>query len=294
MQERIRVDNISKKYGGRTALSDVSIAACDGECLGIYGRSGSGKTALLRVMAGIDSPDSGSITPHRAGFSFQMPIFDETLTPAEALYICATLYGIPPGKRNSAVRDTLILVGMDSMDDLRISALSLGYRKLLEVARALITPFDLLLLDDPMAGLDTDMRVRLWEHLLKLRAHGGKTIILATSRSEDAEICDRVVLLHEGRVLADGTVDQLQSMAASEAVVITPIAAKGGQQSKSERTVIVGKEQDGHLIVQAGDKLLPADVLRQLQGNAAVRLHTRGLDSILDELIAAEKDSGDA
>jgi len=290
VQERIRADSLCKRYGSLKALDQASLVAYAGECLGIFGLSGAGKSVLLRILAGIEPPDSGSIsrTEGPAGICLQTPAVEEALTPAEFLRLHATLYEIPRGKRHAAIREILTLVGLDSDRDRRIGTLSGGARKLLEFARALLSPSNLLLLDEPMAGLDSDTRGRLWEHLLNIRGHDGKTVILATSRPEDAELCDRLVLLHEGRVLAVGTVAQLRSMVGPEALVIKPIPDKGRRSRKAGWAGIVGREQDGALVVEIGPESRPVELLRQISGDiAAVRMKPRGLDSVLSELIGA-------
>ena len=288
MQERIRADNLCKRYGSLTALDRASLVAYPGECLGIFGLSGAGKSALLRILAGLESPDSGTVSSPdpRAGISFQIPSIEESLTPAEVLWLYATLYDIPRRKRRAAAREMLALVGMDSERDRRIGTLAGGAGKVLEVARALLSPSDLLFLDEPMAGLDPDMRSRLWEYVLKARTQGERTVVIATARSEDAELCDRIVLLHEGRVLADGTIAQLRSMVGPEALVITP-TAKGRRLPKAGWAGIVGREQDGSLVIEMGAESRPTELLRQISGDvAAVRIKPRGLDSILKELVA--------
>lgn len=288
MQGRIRAENLCKRYGSLIALDQASLAASSGECLGIFGLSGAGKSTLLRILAGIEPPDSGEVisTDSQAAISFQAPISAGVLTPCETLWLHAVLYGIPRRKRHAAVREMLTLVNLDSVRDRRSGTLSGAARKLLEVARALLSPADILLLDEPMADIDFETRRRLWEHLLRIRSHDRKTVILATSRPEDAELCDRIVLLHEGRVLADGTAAELRGMVGPEALVIKPAAAKA-RASKLGWTGVVGREQDGYLVVETDPASRPVELLRQISGDvAAVRMHVRGLDSVLEELIA--------
>ena len=289
VQERIRADNLCKRYGSTTALDGFSLEARAGECVGIFGISGAGKSAAIRILAGIEAPDAGTVSrggsPRRIGICSQTPSFDGVLTPAEILWLYATLYEIPRGKRHAAIREVLALVGLDSWRNRRLGSLSGGAHKLLEVARALLSPSDLLLLDEPMAGLDFDARRRLWEHLLNIRTYDGKTIILATSRPEDAELCDRILLLHEGRVLATGTLAELRDMVGPEAMVIRPVRAKGAGAPKAGWAGVVGREEeDGSFVVELGPESRPAELVRQISGAAAVRLHPRGVDSVLEEL----------
>lgn len=291
MQERIRADNLCKRYGSLAALDQASLVAYAGECVGVFGPSGAGKSTLLRLLAGAEAPDSGNISfaDGRAGLSRQTPFIDGALTSAEALWLYAALYEIPRGKRHAAVRETLTLVGLDSERNRRIGTLPSGSQKLLEVALAVLSPSDLLLLDEPMAGLDFDTRQRVWEYVLRIRARERKTVVVATARSEDAELCDRIVLLHKGQVLAAGTVAQLRSMVGPEALVITP-AKTQGTHARRGWAGIVGREQDGSLVVEMGPESRPVELLREISDDiAAVRVSPRGLDSVLQELIARQR-----
>ena len=289
MQEPIRAENLCKQYGVVPALDQVSLSAHEGECLGIFGISGAGKSVLLRLIAGAESPDSGAISPihERIGFSRQTVFLSGNLTPGEALWLYATLYEIPRGKRRTVIRDVLALVGLESERNRRIRTLSDGARKLLEVARALMSPSDLLLLDEPMAGLDSDVRRRLWEHLLRIRAYDRKTIIIATSRSEDAELCDTVILLHKGRILAAGSPAELRDSVGPEALVIRPSDSRGSRSSRGW-SGIVESDEDDSVVIEVDPRSPPAELLRRIPCEvAAIRIARRSLDSVLDEL--AEK-----
>jgi len=289
VQEQIRADNLCKRYGSLTAVDQASLAAYSSECVGVFGPSKAGKSVLLRLLAGIEAPDTGTIerAERRAGLACQTPSADEALTLFEVLSLYTALYDIPHPKRHAAVREALALVGLDSERNRRIETLSRGAQKLLEVTQALMAPSSLLLLDEPMAGLDSDMRRNLWEHLLRTRTRSRKTIIIATSRPEDAELCDRVALMHEGRILAAGTPAELRSLVGPEALVIKPIGDKSKRPQKVRWTGMAGKEEDGCLIIEMDAGTRPAELIRQIPADvSAVRLRQRGLDSVLNELTA--------
>lgn len=296
LRELLRAENLSITIGGMMmALDRVSLTAGEGECLGVFGMSGSGKTTLLRVLAGEEPPDSGSVQRESRLFAFAhvQTFLSGRLTPTEALMLWAALYGIPRGKRRPSVRDALTMVGLGDAHDLRITALSDGARKLLELARALLCPGDLLLLDEPSAGLDFESRRRVWEHLLRLRAHEGKCLVIATSRPDDAELCDRLALLHRGRVLASGTPAELRGVIGQEAMVITPLATKGTPNGSSW-SGLVETEQDDSLHIEINPQTLPLELARSIpHDTAAVRITCRSLSSVLEDL-AAEAEKEDA
>ncbi len=258
---------------------------------GVFGPSGSGKSTLLRIIAGIETPDSGTVSTlcNQCALSFAEPTVDPSLTPYETLWLYAILYETPRRRRHAAVTQCLLLTDLDSVRDTRVSALSGGMRKQLEVARVLISRVDLILLDEPMAGLDSTVRERLWEHLLSLRSSEGTTIVMATSRPEDAELCDRITLLDQGQVLACGTLAELRSMVGSEAVVIKALDRKkaAGKRPLLNSADVTAIEQGESLVVEMGVDSRPAQLVRQFSGDvAAVRLRPQGLVTILEALAA--------
>ena len=287
LAELLRAENLCKTYGNTAALDGVSLAADEGECLGVFGFSGAGKTSLLKLLAGEDTPASGTVSRSggQIGFARRKPFLNGRLTPSEALWLYAAFYRIPRGKRRSVISNILALMGLEAQHDRQVRSLPSGEQKLLEIARALLSPGDLLILDEPMADLDSYMRHRLWEHLLKLRAHEGKSVIIATSGPEDAELCDRVVLLHKGRALASGAPAELRNVIGQEVLVVRPIGAKHLTSAKPLWKGIVESEHDDFLSIEVNPESPPAEILRQVPYDvSAIRVTRKGLDSVLGEL----------
>ncbi len=276
------------------ALSGVSLTAMPDEARGVYGRSGAGKSALLRIMSGIETPDSGRIESEGSPvISYAEPRLDDAMTPTETLELHCTLYGIPRRKRRSTIRDALVLLDLEPVCDRRISTLTSGTRKRLELARVLISPSPTLLLDEPMAGLDDLMRERVWNHLLMLRTAEHRTIVVATARSEDAELCDRIAVLHNGKILADGTISHLRGIIGPEVVVIRPLSAgrPGGRGTWADKRAITMSEQDGSVVVDMSAESTPTELLGEIAAQAAgVRLSPRSLSVVLEELITRSTD----
>jgi len=289
MTESLSAENLCKSYGDARALDGVSLSAGEGECVGIFGLSGSGKTVLLRILAGDEAADSGDVSRPvgPVGFARRSPFLNGDLTASEAMWLYAALYEISRGKRRTAIRDVLALVGLESQRDRRIRRLSAGARKQLEIARAILCPAKVIILDEPMADLDAEMRRRLWEHLLSARAYGGKTVIIATSRAEDADLCDRVILLHEGRVIAEGTPTELRNAVGPEALVVRPLDTRKGGQRSIWSGILETEEEDNSVVVEVNPQSPPVEILRRIPCEpSAIRISRRGLDSVLDELAA--------
>ncbi|MHB0912065.1 MAG: ATP-binding cassette domain-containing protein [Armatimonadota bacterium] len=270
---QITAENLCKKFGERAALEGVSLSVRAGEALAVFGRSGAGKSVLLRLLAGILAPDSGSVT---SGARRLLPLApDPNLTPAEALQLAAVLGDVAKSERPAVVRETLSLLGVLHERFTRIRLLSCGTRKLVEVGCVLVASPDVLLLDEPTAGLDYAARRLVLRHLLALRLRG-RSVVIATSRPEDAEACDRVLMLHEGRAVACGSVQELRLAAGMESITLEP---KG--RSEGPRIVM---EDDGEITAKLAGAL----------SGGAVRLRPAGLDTVLDELIDGKNLRGGA
>lgn len=288
MQSLIRIDNLSKCCGKLPVLSDVSLEIYPGECLGIFGRSGAGKTVLLRLLAGAESADSGKISTdnQQVFLTPQLPSGDEDVTPADSLWLYGALYGIPRKKRNAAIREIMEELAIGSEYDRAVRELPTGIQKMLEIANVLLTPAGVLLLDEPMADLDSPMRTRLWEYLLKIRARDKRAIVVATSSPEDGEICDRVVMLHNGRVLASGSMAELRQMTGKDVIVLEPCRDRASKSLEDALSGFVVQVQDGTLVVRMDDDRGIAEILEQVRSDVvAVYIRPQNLDSILEQLI---------
>lgn len=276
-------------------VDDVSLVVYESECLGIFGPTGAGKTVLLNLLAQRYLPDSGNVSlPDAETYTLsRFPDLRDDLTPTETLWLFLTLCGMPRAQRHTVIRETLDLLGLDLKRNHCIGSLSAGERKLVELACALALPTKVILLDEPMANLDWTVRGRVWEYLLNLRAYHSRAIVVATSRPDDADICDRVALMHRGRILVVGSPAELRNLVGPEALVVTPVKSKG--ESRNQWAGTVSGEYDGSYVVKLDAASRPADLLRQTpNGIAALRIQPRTLDSVLDEIVAsADKEIGD-
>jgi ABC-2 type transport system ATP-binding protein len=199
------VEALAKRFGDVIALEGVNLTVMPGETLGLVGPDGAGKSTLLKLLAGIGRADSGTITlsPEAAAARAYMPqsagLYDD-LSVAENLALYADLRG---GAEADARAQVLATAGLAEFSGRLAGQLSGGMRQKLGLACALVTKPKLVLLDEPSVGVDPVSRAELWALVAEL-AGDGTGIIWATSNLDEAERCDRIVMLHEGRVLADG------------------------------------------------------------------------------------------
>src|SRR5438477_8133840 len=229
----IRIESLSKTYaGGKRALNDVSFDVPRGQIFGLLGPNGAGKSTLINILAGLVVKTSGNVTiwgfdldqhPRNSKRSIgvvpQEIIFDPFFTPRETLEIQAGLYGIPKGQRQSDA----LLAAMHLTDKANAYSrtLSGGMKRRLLVAKAMVHSPPILVLDEPTAGVDVELRRQLWDYVRKLNREG-VTIVLTTHYLEEAEeLCDRIAIIHHGRVIANEPTRELVAKAQEKAVVVT-------------------------------------------------------------------------
>lgn len=220
MTERaIVAESLLKRYGRITALRDTSFAVAGGTITGFIGRNGAGKTTTLKIIATLMNPDDGTCRVfgddvrkepqairRRIGFLPDLFELPSTLTLREYLTIFTELYGVARGDRPRRVETALQLTRTEELADRRLHALSRGEEQRVGLARALIHNPDLLVLDEPAAGLDPHARVELKE-LLRLLRERGKTVFLSSHVLADLEeICDELVVIKKGRVIFSGDI----------------------------------------------------------------------------------------
>lgn len=219
----LRATGVTVRYGGVTAVHDVSLDVSAGEVLGLIGPNGAGKTTLIDAVSGFVSIASGSITlagrridkykPHqraRAGLTRtfqQLELFNE-LTVAENLASAARASARSGHERLEQTVETL---GLDSVLERSVAELSQGQRRLVAVARAVATDPQVVLLDEPAAGLDADDSRVLEFQIDELRAAGTAVVLVDHDMSFVLSTCDRVVVLDFGAVLATGTPGEIRS-----------------------------------------------------------------------------------
>jgi ABC-2 type transport system ATP-binding protein len=215
----IDVRGVTKKFGARTVVNDIAMQVRTGEIYGFLGPNGSGKTTFLRMLCGLLKPDAGSghclgldfrrestEIKKRVGYMTQKFSFYEDLTIEENLDFIARLYDVP--QRKAAVQKSLDRLGMVERRRQLAGTLSGGWKQRLALAACLIHGPQLLLLDEPTAGVDPKARRDFWEEIHKLAADG-LTFLITTHYMDEAERCHQLGYIAYGNLLAHGTVDEV-------------------------------------------------------------------------------------
>lgn len=215
----VDVVDLTKRFGDRTVVDRVSMTVERGEIVGFLGPNGSGKTTTIRMICGLLTPDGGSGTvlgrdvltdsreiKRRVGYMTQKFSFYEDLTIAENLDFVARLYEMRP--RREHVDRTLETLGLTSRRNQLAGTLSGGWKQRLALAACIMHQPDLLLLDEPTAGVDPKARREFWDEIHTLAADG-LTVLVSTHYMDEAERCHRIAYISYGRMLARGTVDEV-------------------------------------------------------------------------------------
>lgn len=218
-QPIVKAVNIKKTFKDVIALAGVDLEIMPSEYTALLGPNGAGKTTLVEIIEGIQKPDSGEITlfgKHwsgnkdelykQIGLSFQETKFEDKLTAAETLKMFASFYGLD----NTRVEEILNIVNLQEKRKSYVVNLSGGQRQKLALGIALLNNPKLLILDEPTTGLDPTARREIWSILHELKKTHGTSMILTTHYMEEAEnLCEKIVIIDKGKVLAKGTLEQL-------------------------------------------------------------------------------------
>ena len=215
----LHITELAKRYPtGVEALRGVSLQVEPGELFGLLGPNGAGKSTLIHCTTGLAQPTAGSIRvfghdaiDHYAdarqavGLAPQEPNLDWFLTVAETLDYHAGYFGMPKRERRERTDELLETFSLTEKRDERTRTLSGGMKRRLILARAMMHRPRLLILDEPTAGVDVELRLELWHYVQKINQEG-TTILLTTHYLEEAEqLCDRIAFIAEGRIVAEGT-----------------------------------------------------------------------------------------
>lgn len=266
------IDGLRHVYGSREALAGITLTVQRQEMFALLGPNGGGKTTLFRILSTLIPAVEGkvrvldweldrgidAVRPH-LGVVFQHPSLDGKLTVSENLCHHAHLYGLKGRQLRDRIQVVLERLGLTERCNDLVETLSRGLQRRVELAKAFLHEPSLLLLDEPSTGLDPGARLDFTAYLEHLRDAEGVTILLTTHLLEEAERCDRVGILHEGRLVAMGTPDALKAQVGGDVVTIMTSEPESLQTQirtrfQCEPTVVEGRLrveiENGHTFVR--------------------------------------------
>jgi ABC-2 type transport system ATP-binding protein len=259
----ILAENLSHQYGSRLALSKVNFEVKAGEIFGLLGPNGGGKSTLFRILSTMMAPTSGraevaghdvardpSAVRRSIGVVFQTQSLDKALTVGENLRAQGHLHGLSGPKLRERMEQVMERLGLaDRRNDL-VETLSGGLKRRVEIAKGLLHRPVVLLMDEASTGLDPGARRDLWQYVEELRSREGVTILLTTHILDEADRCDRLALLHQGQIVAEGTPAQLRSRIGGDVVVLETADAAGLARQIETRFGLKPSVMDGVLRVE--------------------------------------------
>ena len=221
-QTVVRAVGLAKSFDGRPAVQGIDLAIPAGGCFGFLGPNGAGKTTTLRMILGLSPPTGGELEVMgmkvardnrrlraRIGVVPQQDNLDPDFTVAENLNMYARYFGVPATIMRQRTAELLEFAELTDRSDDNIRTLSGGMKRRLSIARALVNDPELIVLDEPTTGLDPQVRHLIWQRLRSLKSQG-KTLLLTTHYMDEAErLCDQLVVMDDGRIVAQGSPTQL-------------------------------------------------------------------------------------
>jgi ABC-2 type transport system ATP-binding protein len=262
------------RYGDREALNDVTFAIARGEIFGFLGPNGGGKTTLFKLLSTLAPIQTGSArlfghdlagdtgaVRRWLGVVFQHPSLDGKLTVGENLAAHGHLYGISGARLRERSGAMLERLGLTPRQRDRVETLSGGLQRRVELAKALLHEPELLLLDEPSTGLDPSARREFWNYLQHLREHDGVTVVLTTHYMEEAERCDRIGIMHQGKLVAIAPPNELKSEVGGDVIVIHTAAPELLQRKILARFKLKSQLVDGAIRIE---KLRGHELVRDL------------------------------
>jgi lipooligosaccharide transport system ATP-binding protein len=250
MDIAINAENLTKKFDDLTAVDGISFQINEGECFGFLGPNGAGKTTTVKMIHCFSPITSGSATVFgkssnidnreikmMTGVIPQEITLDVDLTVYENLMVFSRFFDIPRSEARKRIAELLEFVELQAKARSRIHALSTGMKRRLLIARALINRPRLIIADEPTTGLDPQVRHLIWQRLRFLKNRGATLLLTTQYMDEAAQLCDRIVIMHQGKILREGP----------------PAALVADEIGKEVIEIRIGREEDASLIARLTD-----------------------------------------
>lgn len=299
MEDVLHAEHLSKVFGKLIAVDDVSLSIGKGECVAFLGPNGAGKTTTVEILEGLQQPDSGSVKIfgmplasakekilQKTGVLLQETYLYKKLTVKETLNLFASFY-----KDSESVDSLIKAVELEDKADSRLEALSGGQKQRVYLACGLINKPDLFFLDEPTTGLDPQARRMIWSLLEGLKKKGC-SMLLTTHYMEEAEVlADRVLIIDQGRIIAEGSPDQLVKTHCGDEQILIELKDEEAESVKNRVRELVPKEakltetENNSLVIHSSDAIKIVGVLSpMLEVFASLQLKRSNLEDVFLKL----------
>ena len=292
----LKISNLSKRFGQRQALNNLSLKLEPGEVYGLLGPNGAGKTTALNLLCGLIKPDSGEIlvqgkpvsnaTKLLVGVMPQQNLLYQSLTCQENLAFLARIYGLSRKEIPARLHHCLSAVNLADRADSVVGDLSGGMQRRLSLAAAIIHQPKLVVLDEPSTGLDIEARYEVWE-LIRLLKQQGVTVLLTTHLLDEVErLCDRIGIIKQGTLLADGTLEKLRDRIPAQEIVMIRTKDEGEAIARAQSHGFTPKRYGKELAFWVPELLELPELLDKFSGLSvdSISRHAIGLEHIYLEV----------
>ncbi|UQA63092.1 ATP-binding cassette domain-containing protein [Polyangium aurulentum] len=291
----IEVEKLEKRFGDVEAVRGVSFSVPHGEIFGFLGPNGAGKTTTIKMLCTLLEPSGGKarlggfdVTEEPGGVRksigviFQDPALDDRLSAVENLELHAVVYDVPRAERRARIDEALGFVELSDRKNDIVRHFSGGMKRRLEIARGLLHRPRVLFLDEPTTGLDPQTRRRTWEVLRSLRDRYGTTLFLTTHYMDEAEHCDRIAIIDHGRIVAEGTPEELKRKVGKDVVTVRTSEPEPLRRLLEERHGIVPEPTEDGLSfrVEEGEAFIVELVAEARVPLSGIAVHRPTLDDV--------------
>ena len=297
----VQARDLRKAYGRVQAVDGLTLAIQEGEIYGLLGPNGSGKTTTILILLGLTEPSGGQVqvagfNPTREALKVKRIVgylpenvgFYEDLTARENLRYIARLNGIPDRDSKKRIQEVLEQVGLSEVADRPVGTYSRGMRQRLGIADVLIKQPKLAILDEPTTGIDPEGASQLLDMIVQMRDERGMTILLSSHLLHQVQrVCDRVGIMHRGKLVAEGTVDELGSQSADEGLELELQVRGLGPELVAALEALDGVREvtsDGDRLRVACDRDVRAQIARVVVEKGAELLELRRRAFTLEEI----------
>jgi ABC-2 type transport system ATP-binding protein len=291
----VEVNDLVRRFGEFTAVDGVSFAVDPGELFGFLGPNGAGKTTTISILCTLLNPTSGSarvagfdvvaerdkVRSH-IGLVFQEITLDDYLTAEENLRFHAVMYGVPTKNIPARMDPLLDMVGLSTRKGQEVRYFSGGMKRRLEIARGLLHTPRVLFLDEPTIGLDPQTRFHIWDYVDELRRRESTTMFLTTHYMDEAERCDRIAIIDQGRIVAIDTPSALKASVGADTVTISTADDDRAIVQLDERLHVQAERRHEQLVIHVpdGEAFVPKIFASLDIGVSSVSVRRPSLDDV--------------
>jgi ABC-2 type transport system ATP-binding protein len=292
----LKVRDLEKSFGQKMVLDKLSFSIDQHDIYGLLGPNGAGKTTTINIICNLLDADAGMIsikgnpvsetTKHLIGFVPQEISLYQDLTCRENLLFFAQIYGLQGSEKAERASELIQMLHLNEYENKKVSTLSGGWRRRVNIAVALVHSPSILILDEPTAGLDIEARYELWE-LLRQFDDSGVSILLTTHLLEEAErLCSCIGILQKGRIVAEGSLDKLRTLVPAEQLAVIETEDEQTLCNKAQTFGWEYRRYGGRLILLMPNRYVLKDVVNKFDGIplSSISLQEVGLEHVYLEV----------